>query len=473
MAEAFLLTFTRCVEITVMEFEHLYTEKRVGSDKIPSGPRSGFQRDFDRLIFSSAFRRLQNKTQVFPLPGTAFVHNRLTHSLEVASVGRSLGKMVGEGICASCKSNEDAYEFYRYELANVVAAACLAHDIGNPAFGHSGEKAISAYFIENAAAKIDGQELGSYFSEKEWKDLTAFEGNANAVRVLTHSFRGRFRGGFGLTYTTVAAILKYPCESDAVDPRFKHRKKYGFFQTEKETVRKIAKDLGMIEEKNEPLIFKRHPFVYLVEAADDICYSIVDMEDAQRLGILKKEEVEDAFMQVISSFGVKDAERTQDHYRDIGDTNEAIAFLRARIINLLVNQASLVFLDHRREILDGNFNDTLIGFIEKNCGALKKVQEISVNKIYGHDTVIQIEIAGYNVMSELLQLFIPALLKQNPSHKEAKVLRLFPFQFTEYQQTLSKYEKVMSALDYLSGMTDEYATEMYRRLKGIAIPGHR
>src|SRR5687768_12186768 len=239
-----------------MEFDKIYTERRVGSDKIPSGPRSGFQRDFDRLIFSSAFRRLQNKTQVFPLPGTAFVHNRLTHSLEVASVGRSLGKMTGEKISSLFKSsNEDAYEFYRYELPNVIAAGCLAHDIGNPAFGHSGEKAISAYFIDHAETKIDGKELRSFFNEKEWKDLCTFEGNANAIRVLTHSFRGRFKGGFGLTYTTIASILKYPCEATAMDKKFKHRKKFGFFQSEKETVNEIARELGMIEEMNEPLCF--------------------------------------------------------------------------------------------------------------------------------------------------------------------------------------------------------------------------
>ncbi len=221
-----------------MQFHSIYTDKRLGSDKIPTGPRSGFQRDFDRLIFSSAFRRLQNKTQVFPLPGTAFVHNRLTHSLEVASVGRSLGKMIGEQISAAYKgSKDDAYEFYKYELTNVIAAGCLAHDIGNPAFGHSGEKAISAYFIERADELIDGKKLRSFFSDLEWCDLTNFEGNANAIRILTHSFRGRFRGGFGLTYTTIASILKYPCESSATDKSFKHRKKYGFFQTEKETVK--------------------------------------------------------------------------------------------------------------------------------------------------------------------------------------------------------------------------------------------
>ena len=293
-----------------MKFETIVTEKRVGSDKISTGTRSGFQRDFDRLIFSSAFRRLQNKTQVFPLPGTAFVHNRLTHSLEVASVGRSLGKMIGEKISDAYRSNEEVYEFYRYELANVVAAACLAHDIGNPAFGHSGEKAISNYFIENAETKIDGSSLKNFFSEKEWKDLSSFEGNANAVRILTHGFRGKFKGGFGLTYTTIASILKYPCESIAVNKTFRHRKKYGFFQTEKETALNIMRELQMIEESKKPLIFKRHPFVYLVEAADDICYSIVDMEDAQRLGILRKSEVEESFMQVIRSLSSGDVGRT-------------------------------------------------------------------------------------------------------------------------------------------------------------------
>jgi len=334
------------------------------------------------------------------------------------------------------------------------------------------KKAISAYFIENAESKIEGQELRHFFSDKEWSDLSAFEGNANAVRVLTHQFRGRFRGGFGLTYTTIASILKYPCESSAVDKKFRHRKKYGFFQTEKDTVIRIAQDLNMIEEGNDPVVFKRHPFVYLVEAADDICYSIVDMEDAQRLGILSKEEVEDAFMQVLRSLDSADADKTYGYYKTIADTNEALAFLRAKVINLLAHRATEVFLDHRQQVLDGVFNDSLMDHIEKTCGALKSVQDISIRKIYGHDTVIQIEIAGYNVMSELLQLFVPALLKTKPSHKEEKILRLFPYQFTEFEETESKYEKVMSALDHLSGMTDEYATEMYRRLKGIVIPHH-
>lgn len=458
-----------------MQFDTLFTEKRVGSDKIPSGPRSGFQRDFDRLIFSSPFRRLQNKTQVFPLPGTAFVHNRLTHSLEVASVGRSLGKMIGEPISAGYKGcSEEAYEFYRYELANVIAAGCLAHDIGNPAFGHSGEKAISAYFIDNAETLIEGRPLREFFSQKEWSDLTSFEGNANAIRILTHSFRGRFQGGFGLTYTTVASILKYPCESVAMDKRFRHRKKYGFFQSEKHTVQQLAEELGMILERSEPLVYKRHPFVYLVEAADDICYSIVDMEDAHRLGILSRAEVETAFMDLIRKLGRDDAEgnKTWKYYGGLEDTNEAIAFLRAKVINLLATEATKVFWEEREAILAGRFNETLLGVIENGTGAMKAIGEISVERIYGHETVIQVELAGYNVMSELLHWFVPALLRTDPSHKERKVLQLFPFQYTEFELTVSPYEKLLNALDHLSGMTDEYATEMYRRLKGISIPGH-
>jgi dGTPase len=458
-----------------MQFQDIYTERRVGSDKLPEGARSGFQRDFDRLVFSSAFRRLQNKTQVFPLPGTAFVHNRLTHSLEVASVGRSLGKMVGETISAGFRgANDDAFEFYRYELANVIAAGCLAHDIGNPAFGHSGEKAISAYFIENAGTTIDGRDLRSFFSEREWTDLTTFEGNANAVRILTHSFRGRFRGGFGLTYTTIASILKYPCESAAVDKSFKHRKKYGFFQSEKDTVVEIAQTLGMIGESADPVVFRRHPFVYLVEAADDICYSIVDMEDAHRLGILQKEQVVDAFREVIQKIGRagEDWDRTYRNFSNIGDANEGIAFLRAKTINLLALQSADVFRDNTAAILAGTFNDTLIDQIHDATGALKRVRDLSRRKIYEHETVLQIEMAGYNVMSEMLQLLIPALLKEKRSHKESLALKLIPYQFTEFEETESAYGKALNALDFLSGMTDEYATEIYRRLKGISTPVH-
>ncbi len=405
------------------------------------------------------------------MPGTSFVHNRLTHSLEVASVGRSLGKMVGERISEAYRGiDNDVFEFYRYELANVIAAACLAHDIGNPAFGHSGEKAISAYFIDHGADQFNGQQLRQYFNEKEWSDLCNFEGNANAVRVLTHSFKGRFKGGFGLTYTTIASILKYPCESVARDKSFRHRKKFGFFQSEKDSIKEIADALGMIQESAEPLVYKRHPFVYLVEAADDICYSIVDMEDAQRLGILNAKEVYEAFMEVIDK--VADDPKASEYYHSIEDVNEALAFLRARVINHLVNQAADIFMENQVAILEGSFNNTLLDLLQERTKALSTIQEISIERIYNHQTVMQVEIAGYNVMSELLQLFVPALLSNKPSHKDEKVLRLIPYQFTEFKDTESAYLKVMNALDLLSGMTDEYATELYRNLTGISIPRH-
>jgi len=231
-----------------MRWEDCYTNRRSGTDTSTPSTRTDYQRDFDRLIFASSFRRLQNKTQVFPLPGSTFVHNRLTHSLEVSSVGRSLGAIVGSHLAVKDISAEDqaSQDFYQRDLASVVAAACLAHDIGNPAFGHSGEKAISNYFIENATTEIEGKALRDLFSDHEWQDLITFEGNANALRVMTHSYRDKPKTGMGLTYTTLASILKYPCSSDAIDKKYKHRKKYGFFKTEKSTFLSIAESLGML-----------------------------------------------------------------------------------------------------------------------------------------------------------------------------------------------------------------------------------
>lgn len=459
-----------------MNWETIFTTQRIGQERESAGPRSGFQRDFDRIIFSSSFRRLQNKTQVFPLPGSTFVHNRLTHSLEVASVGRSLGSIAGAKISSEIgdRSN-DSYDFYKYELANVIAAGCLAHDIGNPAFGHSGEKAISSYFIDNAYEKIEGRELKSFFTEKEWADISNFEGNANAIRILTHTFKGRLVGGLGLTYTTIASILKYPCESTAIDKRFKHRKKYGFFQSEINAIHSITAKLGMRREDDEAVIYQRHPFVYLVEAADDICYSIIDMEDANRLGILSHQTVKDSFLHVIKCLDTdkKEENKTLVIYNKIGDPNEKISYLRAKAINLLTMRAAEVFCENRQKILLGEFNDTLLDNIEDDCGALSELLKISDEKIYNHDTVLEIEIAGYNVMAELLNLFVPALLKGKPGHKDKKVLKLFPLQFREFEETASPYLKVLNAFDLISGMTDLYATEMYRKLKGVEIPQHR
>ncbi len=459
-----------------MRWDNCYSTKRTGTEHVSQVPRTEYQRDFDRLIFASSFRRLQNKTQVFPLPGSTFVHNRLTHSLEVASVGRSLGSIVGNHLANNdiAEGDDSSQLFYMIDLASVVAAACLAHDIGNPAFGHSGEKAISNYFIENADTVIEDQPLRSYFNDVEWQDLITFEGNANALRVLTHPYRDKPVTGMGLTYSTLASILKYPCEATAMNKQFKHRKKYGFFQTEKETFLDIASELHMRQEEDEKIIFKRHPFVYLVEAADDICYRIIDLEDAQRLGIISKERTSEALINILRDLYTDQAEvdRIQNTFSQIRDANDSISYLRAKTINILTERSAETFINNKEAILNGTYNDTLIDEIEKSAPALKDVVTLSVNEIYRHHSVVEIEITGYHVMSHLLSLFVPAVLRKKKKGTDQMALRLIPFQFTEYETTESSYIKALSVVDYISGMTDAYATEFYRKTTGIDISKH-
>ncbi len=460
-----------------MEWKNCFTHQRVGKKKSLDGTRTDYQRDFDRLIFSSAFRRLQSKTQVFPLPGSTFVHNRLTHSLEVSSVGRSLGAMVGEFIAVNeIKDTKDpAFEFYKFDLSGIIAAGCLAHDIGNPAFGHSGEDAISTYFLDSKDKKIDGIALRNFFSEKEWNDLIQFEGNANALRVLAQNFNGKAEGGLGLTMTTLASIFKYPCGSSEVNKRFKHRKKYSFFQSEEDIFLEIAQTLDMVKDENGIQCYQRHPFVYLVEAADDICYRIVDMEDAHRLGIISIEEIKALFLGVIKEINRKgeDMQRIDDILNDLQDDNSAVSFLRAKCINALVQESADVFIERRKDILEGTYKNTLIDEIESRCPSLKLIEQRSIDKIYNHDSVVEIEIAGYNVMSEILAMYIPAVLKVEKSAFDKQVLKLLPNQYATYKNDISPYLKVMSVLDHVSAMTDVYATDFYRKIKGIEISKHR
>jgi dGTPase len=458
-----------------MNWEDCFTSQRTGQKKIEQSQRTSFQRDFDRIIFSPAFRRLQDKTQVFPLPGSSFVHNRLTHSLEVASVGRSFGAIVGERIVKEHRQlSEDAQSFYLIDLPNVIASACLAHDIGNPAFGHSGEKAISNYFIEHANEEIEGEKLEARFSSGEWQDLINFEGNANALRILCQKFPGKLEGGMQLTYTTLAALLKYPCDSSNTDKHYMHRKKYGFFQSEKAVFTTLTKKLNFIKDHSgEGLIFKRHPFVYLVEAADDICYRIMDMEDAFRLRILSKDIVSQVFLNILESLKSEDIKLSEIRrkFTDIGDENDSISYLRAKCISALVNECAEEFFSNEEAILNGSYNQTLIGAVEDRCGALNDLITLSVNKIYKHHSVVEIELAGYHVMSHLLGLFIPAVLKEHPNSKDKMILTLIPMQF---RQSLinSPYQKAMRIIDYVSGMTDQFATELYRKTMGIEIAKH-
>lgn len=450
------------------DWSKIYTSRRLGDEEGSATLRSEYERDYDRIIFSSAFRRLQNKTQVFPLPGHIFVHNRLTHSLEVASVGRSLARYAGQFIAHHCLNGEHiaAQEFYRFSLPSVVASACLAHDIGNPAFGHSGEKAISQYFLQN-------QSLKSHFSDKEWCDLIHFEGNANAFRIVAQKKPHRLQMGLGATMATLSAMIKYPCESSAIDPMYGYRKKYNAFQGEIDLLRQVAENTGMALISEEPLIFSRHPFVYLVEAADDICYAIMDWEDATRLRIVSHPFASEYLMELVKTDPDYDASKTARILRTLqSDPNEQMAYLRAKSINTLVKHCAEVFseLVMSGEIFQ-NPKSLVKGIPTEAAKVLNEIASISIEKIYNHDSVVRIELAGYRVLYGLLEDFVPAVLTAEPGSSAQKLLQILPGQYRPTSEE-TDYEKVMKVLDYVSGMTDLYALELYRTLRGISMPGY-
>lgn len=457
-----------------MNWINCFSSRRYGIDYTTGDERSDFERDWDRIIFSSPFRRLQNKTQVFPLPEEIFVHNRLTHSLEVASVGRSLGGLIGDRLAGlpEVAADSRATDFYTSNLKYVIAAACLAHDMGNPAFGHSGEDAISKYFRKRDTDTPGDRAFKQLFSPAQWKDLTTFEGNANALRILTMHQNGRAKGGFRLTYSTLGSIIKYPCESLASGKKgLVHQKKYGYFNIDEPVFRAIVKELNMLVEEEQALtVYKRHPFVFIVEAADDICYNIIDFEDAHRLGLLAYEEVRDSFISIIQHH-TTDIERVKQIAEDLrGDPNESIAYLRAKAINVLINKCAEAFWTFRDEIMEGKFNQSLLDVIPGMQDALKRISEVSVARIYNAKKVIELEIAGFRIMSGLVEDFVTAALtpREMRDKEHRKILELLPQQFL-FDETSSPYEKVMRMLDFISGMTDVYALKLYRKLRGIEI----
>lgn len=442
-----------------MKWDQLLSPVRFGKEEVsltdPMAIRSEFQRDYDRLIFSSPFRRLQNKTQIFPLPGSVFVHNRLTHSLEVASVGRSLGNLVAREL----KEKYPQQAHYLNEIGTIVSAASLSHDMGNPPFGHAGEKAISNFFVDG-----DGNPLKSKVSEEQWLDLCYFEGNANALRLLTHQFNGRRKGGYVLTYATLASLIKYPFDSVQ---RTKNNK-YGYFVSEKETFKQIAKHIGLKPLNDKKTKFARHPLVYLVEAADDIAYQIMDIEDAHRLSIFSTEET----TTLLLSFFDNETDRRffdkkEQVFKEVTDPNEQVAFLRASVINHLVHKAARVFVENEQQILNGIFTGSLTNYF---LGAAKNGMETctktSINHIYKHRSVIEVEITGYNVLSTLLNEFVHAMFNPDTDYSQ-KLIALLPLQYQE--KDTDDYSRIRAVLDFVSGMTDLYALDLYKLIKGIGI----
>jgi dGTPase len=432
--------------------------------------RTSFLRDYDRVIFSSAFRRLQNKTQVFPLPGPVFVHNRLTHSLEVASVGRSLGKAVGDALVARHPGHgEDFREFYKYELPSVIAAACLAHDIGNPPFGHSGEEAIRDFFrnLSGEARKRVEAEL----TPNQQRDLTFFEGNANAFRTLTHHFN-EAPGGFRLTYATLASLVKYPCDSlNGFDKSRLATKKSGFFDSEIATYAAIAKELGIPQLNPAQNIFARHPFVFLVEAADDICYRIIDFEDAHRLHIISIDTIRELFLAFFDEEQGYDArDRVEQTFNSINDDNQKVQFLRAKLINLLIQRTRDVFMEHENDLLDGSLNRSLIDCLApREKELIGRIDAYSVQHIYNHRSVVEIEIAGYNVIGGMLSAFFGAIMDPG-SPRSGKQLQLISNQFVITGKPDRLYHDIQAVVDFIAGMTDLYAVDLYRKMTGMTFP---
>ena len=418
--------------------------------------RTEFKRDYDRLIFSAPFRRLQNKTQVFPLPGSIFVHNRLTHSLEVASVGTSLGNDVYRML-------QDKYgrqlSPMTAEIGQIVATACLAHDMGNPPFGHSGEKAIQTFFTEGKGAYLQERVSGTF-----WSDITRFDGNANAFRLLTHSFKGRRKGGFAMTYSTLASIVKYPFPSYHAA-----KNKFGFFTSEYDNYVTIAQQLGipMLRMGNGYDEWARYPLVYLVEAADDICYEIMDLEDAFKLKILSYEET----AQLMLAF-FDDASRQRILQRindeELTDVNEKVQYLRACVISLLENECAHTFMDHEEEILAGAFSGSLIDHIsERQRKAYKACTVVARQRIYRSRPVLDVELSGYRIMATLMELMIEAIEHPDRYYSQQLIGRVS----SQYDIDSPDLEtRIMAVIDYIAGMTDVYALDVYQKICGISLP---
>ena len=444
-----------------MNWQQLISSKRLGQEHRHierHDDRSEFKRDYDRLIFSAPFRRLQNKTQVFPLPGSVFVHNRLTHSLEVASVGMSLGNDVAARIISERRPELRGTLFE--EIGQIVATACLAHDLGNPPFGHSGEKAIQTFFTEG-----EGHALQQHVSEAFWSDITHFEGNANGFRLLTHQFKGRRPGGFVMTYSTVASIVKYPFSSMAPS----RKGKFGFFVSEQPVWQRLADEMGIrqLSAPGEPLRYARHPLVYLVEAADDICYEIMDLEDAHKLKIVSYDTVSQLFLDF---FDEETQQKILQRIRDeqLTDENEKVVYLRACVIGKLENECVKAFVDHEEEILDGTFTGSLVDHIStRQREAYERCAKLSVQRIYRSRPVLDVELSGYQIMATLMQKMTEAVMNPQRYYSQQLIGRVS----SQYDIAAEDLEtRLMAVIDYISGMTDVYALDVYQKINGISLP---
>lgn len=445
-----------------MNWEQLLSLKRFGDTQkrtraSQDETRLGFEVDFDRIIFSSAFRSLQDKTQVIPLSKTDFVHTRLTHSLEVSVVGRTLGRRAGKVILDRHPELKNlGYTFN--DFGAIVAGACLMHDIGNPPFGHSGEKAIGEYFKTGKGLKYK-EEL----SEKEYQDLVDFEGNANGLKIVTESKEGT-PGGLRLSYATLGAFIKYPKESLPKKPTpHISDKKYGFFQSEKDTFIDVVEELGMMKKASEGIAYYRHPLAYLVEAADDICYTIIDFEDGINLGLIDEEYALEYMIKLVKdTIDIK-------KYHSLKHKKDRVSYLRALAIGVLINEAVDMFLSNEEEILKGTFSNSLLDKCKYEA-QMNDIIKISIEKIYRSNDVIEKEVAGYKIIADLLDVFVTALNNKytgEQSNFDRLVLNLLPEEYRTLKDDL--YERILQTCSYVASLSDGYAIRLHKKISGNVI----
>jgi dGTPase len=446
-----------------MNWEQLLSLKRHGDSNKrlrneQDETRLGFDVDYDRIIFSPEFRSLQDKTQVVPLSSTDFVHTRLTHSLEVSVVARSLGRRVGVKVLEKHPYLKEIHGYKANDFGAIVAAAALAHDIGNPPFGHSGEKAIGHFFKSGV-----GQRFKDQMSPKEYQDLCDFEGNANGFKVLTQDKQGS-KGGLRLSYATLGTFTKYPKESLPVKPNSNiASKKYGFFQTEKSSFLDVASELGMKKLNDQNIQFSRHPLAFLVEAADDICYTIIDFEDGINLGLIE----EDYALEYLINL-VRHTINTEK-YNSLSSTKERVSYLRALAISTLIEDAVSLFMANEKQILDGDFHVSILDK-SKYQAQINDIIRLSIEKIYNADEVIDKEISGFEILNELLSRFILSVnnnYNNTPSSYDKLLLRLLPKEVDILNDSI--YTRVMNVCYFISLFSDKKAVLTYKKIKGLAF----
>lgn len=451
-----------------MQWGQLLSRKRLCSADVPrdSTARTDFQRDFDRIVFSSAFRRMQDKTQVFPLSKVDYVRTRLTHSLEASSIGRSLGTLVGEQVI----KRHQLSDFEASDFGSIVAAACLAHDIGNPPFGHSGEDAIRHW----AATAEYGRRRVAMLSGSQREDFLSFEGNAQGFRIISRLQNPDNPGGLQLTCATLAAFTKYPRESCLAGNRFDDvsAKKQGFTVDDRGFFEEVAATVGLIPRHDRFAIWSRHPLAYLVEAADDISYRVIDIEDGYRLGYFSYDEVVELFWPM-----VRDPDKQRPRLESIRDRKDRVEFLRAKVMNEVIRQVVACFMDNEDTILAGDFARPLLTELE-NRAELDELINMARQRVYCAPEVVSVQAAGFQVISDLLERFIQVIDDiaehgERASPRSNMLVRLIPEQFIGADRVPSPdpYRRLLLLTDFVSGMTDSYAVSLYKKVTGISLPG--